>query len=34
MKAGEFRRADIRHTAVSIVALIVFYGPILVQRWR
>ena len=25
MKAGEFRRADIRHTAVSIVALIVFY---------
>ncbi len=25
MRAGEFRRADIRHTAVSIVALIVFY---------
>lgn len=25
MKAGEFRRADIRHTAVSVVALIVFY---------
>jgi TetR/AcrR family transcriptional regulator len=25
MREGEFRRADIRHTAVSIVALIVFY---------
>lgn len=25
MRAGEFRRANIRHTAVSIVALIVFY---------
>jgi TetR/AcrR family transcriptional regulator len=25
MRAGEFRRADRRHTAISIVALIVFY---------
>lgn len=25
MRAGEFRRADLRHTAISIVALIVFY---------
>ena len=25
MREGEFRRADIRHTAVSLVALIVFY---------
>jgi TetR/AcrR family transcriptional regulator len=25
MRDGEFRRADVRHTAVSIVALIVFY---------
>jgi TetR/AcrR family transcriptional regulator len=25
MKAGEFRRADRRHTAISIIALIVFY---------
>jgi TetR/AcrR family transcriptional regulator len=25
MRTGEFRRADLRHTAVSIVALIVFY---------
>jgi TetR/AcrR family transcriptional regulator len=25
MRDGEFRRADVRHTAVSIIALIVFY---------
>src|SRR5208283_4363793 len=25
MREGEFRRADVRHTAVSIIALIVFY---------
>ena len=25
MRAGEFRRADRRHTAISLVALIVFY---------
>ena len=25
MRAGQFRRADLRHTAISIVALIVFY---------
>ena len=25
MQAGEFRRADLRHTAISIVGLIVFY---------
>jgi TetR/AcrR family transcriptional regulator len=25
MRNGEFRRADVRHTAVSIIALIVFY---------